>query len=160
MNGLATLMIAAVAWVPSGWAARESTISKTFHPEAIKPGETDGAGVAAALGKPVQVVRDGGREYQFFKMGVGSTMDATVALRGGVVEYITYLCDETLESVKDKFKDEQGTSRPVRTEAPGLSGSLTQLTYSGAGRAFIYKPRSRKVRACVAWAPGRKLEDL
>lgn len=131
-----------------------------FTPESVKPGQTSDNELRTLLGRPAQVVREGTREYHFYQLGIGATMDATVALRGGVVEYVTYLCEETLESVKLKFKDEQSVTTGVRGQGAGLSGGLSQLTFPAQGKGFLYKPKSRKVKACVAWVPGRKFDEI
>lgn len=150
----------------SGWATLiffgfiVGSAQAAFSPEKVKPGQTSENELQAMLGRPIQVMREGTREYHFYRLGVGATMDATVALRGGVVEYVTYLCEETLDDVKSKFKDEQSVTSAVRGQGGGLSGALSQLTYPVQGKGFLYKPKSRKVKACVTWVPGRKFDEI
>lgn len=132
-----------------------------FRPELVKPGTTDAASLAKLLGKPVRVVKDTpNHEYYFFDLDSSSAMDATVSVRKGIVEYITYLCDDSMRDVKGKFGDHPSVTRSVDTGGRGYAAHLTQVLYDSAGKGFLYEPRSLKVKACVAWEPGHKFDEL
>src|SRR5688572_9116932 len=67
--------------------------NSTFKADLVKPGKTSVAKLKEVLGKPRNVYRVGPtREYHFYDLGEGSTTDATISVKSGVVEYITYLC--------------------------------------------------------------------
>lgn len=87
-------------------------------------------------------------------------MDATVSVRSGVVEYVSYLCNESMSEVRSKFAGEASIVRSIEGGAVGLASSLTQVLYEGKGRGYLFEPRSQRVRACVAWAPGKKFDEL
>lgn len=132
-----------------------------FRPEQINPGQTDTASLKTMLGKPLRVVREGAsREYYFYSLGEGSTMDATVSVRSGKVEYITYLCNESLKDVRAKYENEPSIQRTVEREANGFAGALNQIVYESRGRGYLYEPKTGKVRACMAWEPGRRFAEL
>jgi hypothetical protein len=138
-----------------------SAIHKEFRADLIEPGVTPASELGKLLGKPVRVVREPrGREYLFYDLGAGASMDATVAVRGGVVEYLTYLCSDNMGEVKGKFAGEPEVNRKLESGGAGYTSSLSQVLYEGKGRGFVYEPRTKRVRACVAWEPGKKFDEI
>ncbi|MBI3543634.1 MAG: hypothetical protein HY075_10210 [Deltaproteobacteria bacterium] len=167
MRGSAFLTAAIVAAIGTSdaWAARarpeKVPVSKAFRAELVKPGETQSSELAGILGKPYRRVQETAHhEFYFYDLGEGATMDATVSVRSGVVEYVSYLCSESLSDVRQKFAGETAVNRALTTEGAGLTSTLQQVIYEGKGRGYIYEPKTFKVRACIAWAPGKKFDEL
>lgn len=131
----------------------------TFRADLVEPGKTQTTQLKALLGQPVRVVRESPRhEFYFYDLGEGSTMDATLSVRNGVVEYMSYLCSDSIKDVHAKFSGEPSIQRTVSAAGSGYASSLTQVLYEGRGRGYLYEPRSLKIRACMAWEPGHKFE--
>jgi hypothetical protein len=133
---------------------------KIFKADLIEPGKTQGSDLKKLMGRPMRMLRDGTREYYFYDLDSGSAMDATVSVKKGVVEYVSYLCGPTMKEVNAEFKGLTSTTHVVRTSGPGYSGSAQQILYPERGRGFLVEHKSRKVKACMAWEPGRKFEEL
>lgn len=149
-----SLIFAAILLVPAAATAAR-------HPELVEPGKTQVSKLSALLGKPYRVVREGPtREYHFYRLGNGSTMDTTVHIKSGVVEYMTYLCNETIEDIEAKYGSAKKTEKVVRKSGNAYIGALSQVTYPELGRGFIYEPKTKKVKACVAWEPGQKIDGI
>lgn len=162
MRGTTLILIVSVGLFQSilHAAVRREPV-REFHPDRIRPGETQSSELRKLLGKPIRVVREGAtREYYFYDLGEGSTMDATVSVRGGVVEYVTYLCSESFKEIKSRHSGEQVHTRKVSRRESGYSRVLVEAMYEAKGKAYIYEPKNLKIRACVAWEPGRKFEEL
>ncbi|MEW6057313.1 MAG: hypothetical protein AB1540_11945 [Bdellovibrionota bacterium] len=129
--------------------------------ELVKPGKTSVSELRQILGSPRSVVREGPtREYYFFDLGEGSTMDATISLRRGVVDYISYLCSESLKEVREKYGEKPSSTQTLRSKGIGYYRTFKQAIYEEQGRGFVYDSKSQKVKACLVWRPGEKFEEL
>lgn len=84
-------------------------------------------------------------------------MDATVLARAGLVEYVTYLCNESVRDMESRYGTAKRTERVITASGNAYVGALTQVMYPELGRGFLFEPRSKKVRACLAWTPGKEL---
>ena len=135
------------------WAA---TPRSAFPADMIEPGKTQSAELQALLGRPRRMVRENHREIYIYDMGVGSNLDATVSMRAGVVESVTYLCNEKMAEVKNRFASEPASMRSIHSTANGLA----QVLFESRGRGYVYDPKSYRARVCVAWQPGKKFDEL
>lgn len=155
--------LAAAIFSASGllWASVHPAAPKPFHAELIEPGKTTLAALHELVGKPARVLRESPHhEYLFYDLGQGAAMDATVSIRDGVVDYVSYLCDDKMRDVRAKFGTEPSSQRAILSSASGYASSLTQVLFESRGRGYVYEPKTMKVRACMAWEPGRKFEEL
>ncbi|MBI3555136.1 MAG: hypothetical protein HY074_02585 [Deltaproteobacteria bacterium] len=136
-------------------------IAKVFRADLVEPGKTQLKDLPNLLGKPVRHVQETGHhDFYFYDLGEGASMDATVSVRAGVIEYVSYLCSESLSDIHKRFSGEASTQRSISTGVNGMTSTLTQVVYQSKGRAYVYEPRTYRVRACVAWEPGKKFEEL
>ena len=142
-------------------ALERTALPKLFHADLVEPGKTQIKDLQNLLGKPVRHIQESAHhEFFFYDLGAGASMDATVSVRAGVVEYVSYLCSESYSDIRKRFNGEASIQRAVSTQSNGLTSALSQVVYEGKGRAYVYEPRSYKVRACVAWEPGKKFDEL
>ncbi len=144
-----------------GGSDERASLSKIFHADLVEPGKTQVKDLANLLGKPLRHVQESSHhDYYFYDLGEGAGMDATVSVRAGVIEYVSYLCSESLSDVRKRFSGDASIQRAISTGANGMSSNLTQVVYESRGRAYVYEPKSYKIRACVAWEPGKKFDEL
>jgi hypothetical protein len=156
MRGLA-LLIFALTSIPSLAAVPKGG----YRFDAVEPGRTQVGQLRDLLGKPYRRVQESMKhEFYFYDLGDGATMDATVSVRSGVVEYVSWLCNESIAQVKARYAGEQAIQRNVDVSMSGFSGALTQLLFESKGRGFIFEPKTSRIRACVAWEPGKKFDEL
>lgn len=127
----------------TAFAAKKPADYREFPSEKLKPGETQVAELKKLLGAPIRSMREGSREYYFYDLGDGATMDATVLVKQGVVEYATFLCN-------DNLKEYRGQEREVQK----LEGGLQQIMFTKIGKGFVVSARTMKVRACLSFKPG------
>lgn len=153
MKGLSLVFATLVLLTAEAKAAR--------HPELVQPGKTQVSKLGDLLGKPYRVVREGPtREYYFYRLGNGSTMDTTVHVKSGVVEYMTYLCNDSIGVIEAKYGAEKKNEKVIRKTGNAYIGALSQVIYPEIGRGFIYEPKTKKVKACVAWEPGQNIDSI
>ena len=133
-----------------------------FRAESIVPGETPESKLLVLVGQPMRVRRERGRVLYFYDVGLrGASMTATVSVRKGVVEWMTYFCDEPVKEVLSKYEGvKEGTVALSGVDKRSLRGGLRQLTVDEVGRGFVYSPRAEKVRVCLRWPTGKPFSEV
>lgn len=133
-----------------------------FRADLLVPGKTEESQLESLVGNPLRSLHDRGRVLYFYDVGLnGASMTATVSARRGVVESITYFCDEKLADVTKKYGESQESRVAVSgVEKRSLRGGMKQITFEGSGRAFLFTPRSETARVCIKWEPGKKFSEI